>query len=117
MISESSDVIHPHKAMRITIHIENDVCRLRKTFSKTEQSMLDCLLVTILNPLGYSPVNGRFSSALTRSDIEYLCDKIIPLHSEFTLVQRENFPLKVQSYLLYLTVFLCDMFGTIVKHT
>ena len=116
MISESSDVIHPHKAMRITIHIENAVCRLRKTFSKTEQSMSDCLLVTILNPLGYSPVNRRFSSALTRSDIEYLCDKIIPLHSEFTLVQRENFPLKVQSYLLYLTVFLCDMFGTSQVH-
>ena len=109
--AECDGIIHPHKANKVTSNIEKTVSLLRAHFHNTEQLMADCLLLTILNPLEYRPEKGRFSASLTRSDINYLCEKSVGLHEEFLMVQRQNSLLKVQSYFFYLTIFLCDLLG------
>ena len=111
VVTITDRIIHPQKAVRATLIVERAVHLLRNNLLKTKQNMIDCLLLTILNPLEYCPKKKIFPILLARSDIEYLYNNSKSIYEEFVRVQRQKSDLKTQSYIFYQATFLCDMLG------
>ena len=107
----SSDVMHPYFMLKRTLLVEKAVQCLRSHLKRTDQTLEECLLVTILHPLEYNPHSGRFRWLLTKLDIVYLSTNFADFsHKYFMLDQRNR--ANMCSYLFYLSVCVSHLMDT-----
>ena len=97
--------VYPQRALRGTVLIECAVHVLRNHLVKTGQCCLECLLVTLLYPFEFDPVQQKFLVLLTRSDISYLSANFA-ITAEHLFCQTHE--INAQAYLFYLIISASD---------